>query len=974
MIRSVLILLLSACLLPGATPGRAEEQRFYIFGNSLIHHLSDTDETTMPHWLAMLAHAGGHGVRVDGQWGFLRDFTRAGPLDQWSFKQVKGVWRKGAGRFAKADYTAIMVNPANFIQYQAPDQPYDGENPDGASPLSALLALIDSHGQGRPILLYEGWADMGGITGRFPPRPRKLRSYHAVNAGAYHQWYETLVDQVKQARPEVDIRLIPVAKVLSELLSQTELKALPPETFYIDDAPHGTPALYLMAAAVTYAGVFGEAPPDMVLPTSIPDPVRQGWPEIARFIARAMGVAEERAEAAPENPAGPTAPADRAGDAQGARALGVANPSLALGLNGISDWSTQHPFVNLMKTARPWVGHKGAHWGAWSAEQLEKEGYLDAHGWPTRLPPGVDRLEAFLLTDQPKEASGLAGYYRVSWEGSGTLKIGGRARDMRYDGNSARFRYAPGEGLVSVIVLSTDPAGIGDNIRNITIVREGHTRLAELGVLFNPDWIAKIKDVRSVRYMDWMMTNASPVTGWETRPVPGDYTFARRGVPVEWLVALANQIGADPWFNMPHMATDDYVQNFAATVEATLDPRLKAHVEYSNELWNFTFPQTRWAADRAEERWGEGAKDGWMQYAGARAAEVMRIWAAQFARAPDRLERVVAVHTGWMGLEQPLLNAPLWVAETGGPAPIAHFDAYAVSGYFGFELGRDEEGGRLADLRVWIADSVDKAGAEARARGLQRRALDAAIAPIRYDAALDPAAQAIAQGSLAKLTQTLWPYHARVARDMGARLIMYEGGTHAVGQGAAVNDDELTRFFGRFNYSRQMAGLYDRALAAWRAQGGEMFNAFVDVAPHSKWGSWGALRYLEDDTARWRGLMAANAMPGAEGRDAGAFLHGGLLRATDAGGTLAGTPEEDIFLGGAGPDRFETGGGQDAVHGGGGRDVAVLAGARPEYRFAFEDGRLLALSDRHELRLISVEALEFTDEPGRVYRLDLSGQ
>ena len=59
----------------------------------------------------------------------------------------------------------------------------------------------------------------------------------------------------------------------------------------------------------------------------------------------------------------------------------------------------------------------------------------------------------------------------------------------------------------------------------------------------------------------------------------------------------------------------------------------------------------------------------------------------------------------------------------------------------------------------------------------------------------------------------------------------------------------------------------------WRAAGGTLFNAFVDVAAPSRWGSWGALRHLDDDTPRWQALRAFNAEnPGRwDGRPASDF-------------------------------------------------------------------------------------------------------
>jgi hypothetical protein len=51
-----------------------------------------------------------------------------------------------------------------------------------------------------------------------------------------------------------------------------------------------------------------------------------------------------------------------------------------------------------------------------------------------------------------------------------------------------------------------------------------------------------------------------------------------------------------------------------------------------------------------------------------------------------------------------------------------------------------------------------------------------------------------------------------------------------------------------------MADLYEEALTSWSGLTGSPFNAFVDVASPSKWGSWGALRHLSDENPRWNTL------------------------------------------------------------------------------------------------------------------------
>lgn len=85
---------------------------------------------------------------------------------------------------------------------------------------------------------------------------------------------------------------------------------------------------------------------------------------------------------------------------------------------------------------------------------------------------------------------------------------------------------------------------------------------------------------------------------------------------------------------------------------------------------------------------------------------------------------------------------------------------------------------------------------------------------------------------------------------------MYEGGTHIVGIGAQVEDVRLTDFFHHFNYTPEMGTLYTALLEGWAAAGGKMFNAYADVYVPTKWGSWGALRHLDDSNPRWDALVA----------------------------------------------------------------------------------------------------------------------
>ncbi len=61
---------------------------------------------------------------------------------------------------------------------------------------------------------------------------------------------------------------------------------------------------------------------------------------------------------------------------------------------------------------------------------------------------------------------------------------------------------------------------------------------------------------------------------------PRSYANARGGVPPEVMVDLANRVGADPWFNMPHNASDDYITQVGAALAPLLGPELRARFEH----------------------------------------------------------------------------------------------------------------------------------------------------------------------------------------------------------------------------------------------------------------------------------------------------------------------------------------------------------------------------------------------------------
>ena len=536
----------------------------------------------------------------------------------------------------------------------------------------------------------------------------------------------------------------------------------------------------------------------------------------------------------------------------------TAEAGLAYGLSGVADWSVQQPFLDVFKTAREWHGHTQSQWGAYRAEDLDRMGVLDADGWITRMPGGVDRVETFILTEMPAEASYTAGTYRLSYDGAGQINVYG-AEIVSQSAGEIWFNHTPtGTGMVTVSISGTDPQNTGNYLRNIEVVKQEHIPAFEAGEMFNPLWLDVIRDAHSLRFMDWQETNNSTLQNWSDRPTPGSYSYAD-GVPVEVMVALANTTGTEPWFNMPWDADETYIRTFASYVRENLNPELRAHYEMSNEVWNWQFAQAQDAGRSATERFGQELGDGWVQEYGARAVEMARVLDSVYAGAEDQLVKVIATHTYWPGLEASILQAPAWQAlGSGNAAPYLSFDTYAITGYFGNSLGTDE---KARDVLGWIARSEAQARQEASAQGLSGSAAQAYFAEHRFDLAEELAIRELRDGSVTGNAEDslqglfeLFEYHKGVADAHGLDLVMYEGGTHVVGIGQWVNNDQLTDFFTHLNYSDGMGALYAELLAGWDAAGGTLFNAFVDVAQPSQWGSWGSLRHLQDSTPKHAAL------------------------------------------------------------------------------------------------------------------------
>ncbi len=458
---------------------------------------------------------------------------------------------------------------------------------------------------------------------------------------------------------------------------------------------------------------------------------------------------------------------------------------LAINLSGVVDYSSEMPFVDVFKHARTWIPQaEGKPWG--QGEPLE----LDEHGWIKRLAPGQYATTLMCVADGHPP-----GRYICLYEGSGTLDFQGNTEVLKQAPGRIELEVSAGETMM-LHLRATDPS---DPVRNIRVIMPGFEDSFE-DQPFYPPFLKRTGQFRAIRFMDWMKTNNSRIQSWADRPRPDDFSQAPKGVALEYMIDLCNELNVEPWFCMPHLADDDYIRQFAKMVRDRLDPDLKIYVEHSNEVWNRQFEQAKHAAEQGRTR-SDNEYQGQLFHHARRSVEIFKIWEDVFG-GTDRLVRVLGSQSANPWVSEQVLNFE---------DAFRHADALAIAPYFGNRLGSPE-----------TADEV------------ARMSLDDVIARCQEDIRRN-------QGRIRE--------HVQMAEALGLVVIAYEGGQHLVGHGGAENLEELTKQLQEANRDPRMKDLYLEDFASWKAAGGQLFAVFSSVSRPSKWGSWGFLESERQEPA-----------------------------------------------------------------------------------------------------------------------------
>lgn len=545
--------------------------------------------------------------------------------------------------------------------------------------------------------------------------------------------------------------------------------------------------------------------------------------------------------------------------------------TLGYNLDFPGDWTNQPPFIDLVKNSR-------APRGACPNGDRECDEVahldLDAQGWPRSLGYRDDPRLAYesieFVINSSSDRADIGERFVITWDGAGTIELT-NGTDIEVDEPRRRIEFTLEPDATFVRLTETDPDRTGNHLRNIAVFRADLEPLLDAGEIFNPELLDYLAPFRSLRFMDWMQSNAwGQCSGgstpgeacyaltneecggggrclmpgrWEERPTTDAQSYLSTGqfldvsapglgtrvggYALETMVALANRVPADPHFNIPVAYDEDYVRRFAEYLRDHLALGLTATIEYSNEVWNFGFPQSQYANAIGQELWPEEST-AWVQYMAGRTNTACGIFKSVFKGQEERIRCLISPQTGWRELAETVLDCPLWAADHPQDGPCStHVDAVNITGYFAGCLVDNED-----VVLEWLEDGLESA-------------LDLGFEQLEHGTLIE-ACSGDEEDNL-DYTSDGYRYFMDLARQRGLGLYVYESGTHFHYEGEDAAD-----FFVAMTRDERMHDLYMKNFDGFTAAGGDIMNVWGWIAPDDMWANSDTL--LDYDHPKYRAI------------------------------------------------------------------------------------------------------------------------
>lgn len=479
------------------------------------------------------------------------------------------------------------------------------------------------------------------------------------------------------------------------------------------------------------------------------------------------------------------------------------NVDIGVGLEGLSDWSRARMFVDMMKTARGW-GRPD--------QPGVRDIKIDALGWP------LEDAGVIVAADAPD----IDGIYRLSFEGQAEVKaVTGRAeiRNLSYN-PTAKISTA------EVIIpegsrgLALSFTGTQAGVRNVRLLRPSYDGTTT----FTKPFLDKVARFSTLRFMDILATNGNRLKSWSERTTPQHASQVRPfGAALEYVVELAEVSGKDIWVNIPDQADDDYVRRMAELLNKGLTKNQKVYVEWSNEVWNWSFSQSRrnleaakleLAAGNSPLAYDKTTNEGYlaMRRIAKRAVEVGQIFREVFG--DKDFSRVRPVYATQVGYREVYRQGLMFLEHTyKQPSSVL----YGIAGAPYFSIPKE--------LDVKKELTVEE--------------IFAAI----------PADTKKKLGSAVSL--------GIMARYYNLKHLAYEGGQHLQDPKSLGNAAVKVEA----NRDPRMGVAVENYLDMWHELGGDMFVYYTLSGTYGRYGSWGLVDDITQTSPKFNAVMRVMEEP-----------------------------------------------------------------------------------------------------------------
>jgi len=473
----------------------------------------------------------------------------------------------------------------------------------------------------------------------------------------------------------------------------------------------------------------------------------------------------------------------------------------------------------------------------WGTEQIWQGGFtgnIHADGYPLGFTPNRptylwnESAPAVLINNI------YAGEYVFLYDGEGVIHFFGGVEIVSSQPGRKNLTLSESTTQRGVVIRQSNPS---NHLRNFRMIPVRYANNESTMPLFRRDFLSALGGMHAIRFMDAQATNDSIQRYWQNRPRVNDWSWHRPGLglPLEVMIDLANELGTDAWFCVPHLADDNYIREMARLIRGRLNPNLRLFIEYSNEIWHPGFAQGRWVnnpnnacthvvteLNRIQQQyanqWNNNANHHKQAFLMAR---TFRIFEQEFAGTYRNRLVTVGVKTH---MHLPFMQETIDFWKSTDDLP----DAISITAYFNFTQ---------VDHDRWMQN------------------------PSTVTA--NDVLQAIFDG---------WDYYVESQTNManlinasGAKLIVYEGGQHMQPWNQQVWPYNQAVWDAQIH--PRMHELYMKNFKLHKKLGVDLFMHFAFVGTReSRYGSWGALENVGDYNApnmmqvapKWHAIIQAN--------------------------------------------------------------------------------------------------------------------